>query len=68
MLDTGESFILMSQAPQRFVRHRGIQSPGVCGDMVASRRRLLCSMKLRPAVLCRAGSNLRRSRSSSKAW
>ena len=68
MLCTGVSFILMSQAPRRFVRHRGIRSPGVCGDMVASRKRLLCSMKLRPAVLCRVGLNLRRFNSSSKAW
>ena len=28
----------------------------------------MCSMKLRPAILCRVGSNLRRFNSSSKAW
>ena len=68
ILFTGVLFILMSQSPRRFVRHKGIQSPGVCGDMVASRRRLLCLMKLRPAVLCQVGSNLRRFNSSLKAW
>ena len=67
MLCTGVLFILISQAPRRCVRHRGILSPGVCGDMVARMSRLLCSTKLRPAVLCRERSNLRRFNSSSKS-
>ena len=36
--------------------------------MVTSRRRLLCSMKLRPAVLCQVGSNLHRFNYSLKVW
>ena len=68
ILFTGVLFILMSQAPRRFVRHQGIWSPGVSGDMIARKRRLLCSMRLRPAVLCQVRSNLSRFNSSSKAW
>ena len=67
MLCTGVLFILMSQAPRRCVRHQGNLSPGVCGDMVARISLLLCSTKLRPAVLCRERSHLRRFTSSSKA-
>ncbi len=67
MLFTGLLSILMSQAPRRCVRQRGTRSPGVCGDIVARMSRLLCSMKLSPAVLCRARSNLRKFKFSSKA-
>jgi hypothetical protein len=67
MLCTGVLLILMSHDPRMFVRHRDSLSPGVWGDMVARISRLLCSTKLRPAVLCRERSNLRKFNSSSKA-